>query len=131
MIHVAVLGSIERFMGVLIEHTAGNLPVWLSPVQILLAPVSAEKHSAGAHQLAAQWRAAGVRVSVDDANETVGNRVRKAVGQKVPYIVVVGDREIAGEELSVRLRGVEEPLKIAQTAFLSRVCSEIQNRKAA
>lgn len=128
MIHVAVLGSIERFMGVLIEHTAGAFPVWLSPVQIVLAPVSSVKHSAGAHELAARWKAAGIRVEVDDANETVGNRVRKLVGQKIPYIVVIGDREIVGEDLSVRVRGSEEPMKISQEEFINKVTQEIKSR---
>lgn len=128
MIHRAILGSPERFMGLLIEHTAGAFPVWLAPVQVLLAPVSGEKHGVGAEALAAEWRAAGLRVEVDNANETVGKKVRNASGQKIPYIVVAGDRELAGEELSVRVFGVEEPLKISAADFVARVQAETRER---
>lgn len=128
MIHRAILGSPERFMGLLIEHTAGAFPVWLAPIQVLLAPVSGDKHGAGAEALAAEWRAAGLRVEVDSANETVGKKVRNASGQKIPYIVVAGDRELAGEELSVRVFGQEEPLKISAAEFVARVQAETRER---
>lgn len=128
MIHRAILGSPERFMGLLIEHTAGAFPVWLAPVQVLLAPVSSEKHGAGAEALAAEWRQAGIRVEVDTANETVGKKVRNASAQKIPYIVVAGDRELAGEPLSVKVLGQEEPLVISAADFVARVVSETRER---
>lgn len=128
MIHRAILGSPERFMGLLIEHTAGSLPVWLSPTQVMLAPVSADNHGPGALKLAEAWRLAGLRVEVDMANETVGKKVRNAAGQKIPYIVVLGDRELAGEDLSVRVRGSEEPIKITQADFVAKVVAQVKQR---
>lgn len=128
MIHRAILGSPERFMGLLIEHTAGAFPVWLAPIQVLLAPVSGDKHGAGAEALAAEWRAAGLRVELDAASETIGKKVRNASAQKIPYIVVVGDRELAGENLSVKVLGQEESLVISATDFVARVQSETRER---
>ena len=128
VIHRAPLSTHERFVAFLIEHFGGAWPVWLSPIQVVLAPVSSDKHLVGTNELAKKWRSAGIRVQVDDAKETVGNKVRKAVTQKIPYIVVVGDREISGEDLSVRVRGTEEPVKVSQTDFLARVCEEIKSR---
>src|SRR3989338_5860003 len=128
VIHRAPLSTHERFVAFLIEHYAGVWPMWLSPIQVLLAPVSAEKHGSGTHELAARWRAVGIRVEVDDANETVCNKVRKAVARKIPYIVVVGDRELQDEDLSVRIRGNEEPMKISQADFMTRIQEEIKTR---
>ncbi len=128
MIHKALLGSLERFMSVYIEHTAGAFPTWLAPVQVVLAPVSGEKHGAGAEAMAAKWQEAGIRVEVDGANETVGKKVRNAAAQKVPYIVVVGDREIAGEPLSVRVRGNEDPITVEQIEFVEKLIQKIKTR---
>lgn len=128
VIHRAPLGSHERFIGFLIEHYAGAFPVWLAPVQVQLAPV-AERHIEGAKKLAAEFSAAGIRVAVDDGNETVGNKVRKAAAQKIPYLIVVGDKELAGGELMVRVRGREEPEKIEKTDFMARVGQEIVERR--
>lgn len=127
MIHVAVLGSIERFMGVLIEHTAGNFPVWLAPVQIVLAPVG-EAHVEGAKKLAVELEQQGIRVEVDDAAESIGKKVRNAAKQKIPYIIVVGDKELAGEEWTIRVRGVEEQLKMSKENFVEKVVDEIKER---
>lgn len=131
MIHAAIMGAIERFLAIFIEHHGGAFPVWAAPVQVVLAPVSSEKHLVGTEELAKKWRAAGIRVEVDGANETVGNKVRKAVAQKIPYVVVVGDREIAGEDLSVRLRGSDDSVKMSQADFVARVTEEIKLRKKA
>jgi len=128
VIHRAILGSMERFLGVLIEHYTGAFPVWLSPTQILLAPVSS-KHVDGAIKLADELQSLGIRVAVDAADETVGNKVRKAVGQKIPYIVVVGDKELNGENWMIRIRGQEEQLKMSKEEFVERVREEIRNRK--
>lgn len=127
MIHVAVLGSVERFMGVLIEHTAGSLPLWLSPVQVLFAPV-AERHIEGAQKISDEFRAAGIRVAIDVSNESVGKKVRNAAQQKIPYIVVIGDKELAGGEFLIRVRGKEEQEKTSKGEFMSRVLAEIRER---
>ena len=103
VIHRSSIGCFERTMAFLIERYAGAFPVWLSPVQVLLAPV-ATKHQEGARALAKELRDKGIRVEVDDADETVGNKVRKAAGQKIPYIVIVGDKELSGEDWMIRVR---------------------------
>lgn len=130
MIHKALLGSLERFMSVYIEHVAGSFPTWLAPVQVLLAPVSGEKHAPGAEALATKWREAGIRVEVDAANETIGKKVRNAAAMKVPYIIVLGDRELAGEELSVRVRGSETPVTISAEKFVEQILEQIKTRSA-
>ncbi len=127
MIHAAIMGSIERFLSILIEHHAGNFPLWVAPVQVLLAPVS-DRHNEGAFQLAKEMEEKGIRVSVDDSSETMGKKVRNGAGQKIPYIVVVGDRELAGEEWTVRVRGQEEQVKMKKDEFIEKIVNEIRER---
>ncbi len=127
-IHRAPLGTHERFVGFLIEHFAGVWPVWLSPVQVVLAAVS-ETHAAQAKKIAEEMREQGIRVTVDDANETIGKKVRNAAGEKIPYVVVVGDRELAGEEWTIRVRGQEEQLKMKKEDFVEKVLGEIKEKK--
>ncbi len=103
MIHRAMLGSLERFMGILIEHTAGAFPVWLAPVQAVVLPVS-EKFADYAESVRAEVAAAGVRVEVDARNEKLGYRIREAQLAKIPYMLVVGGREAESREVAVRLR---------------------------
>jgi threonyl-tRNA synthetase len=102
-VHRALLGSVERFFGVLIEHYTGAFPVWLSPVQSVVLPVS-EKHSQYAKDVATELRAAGVRVHLDDRNEKLNARIRDAQLRKVPFMLVVGDREAQARTVSVRRR---------------------------
>lgn len=127
VIHRAPLSTHERFMAFLIEHYAGVWPVWLSPVQVLLAPVSS-KHVDGVRAMMAEFKAAGIRVAIDDADETVGNKVRKAAAQKIPYIIVAGDKELGGEDLMIRVRGQEAQDKMSKAAFLEKVRKEIVER---
>jgi threonyl-tRNA synthetase len=103
MVHRALLGSVERFFGVLIEHYAGAFPVWLSPVQAVVLPIS-EKHLAYARQVAEELRGAGVRIQLDDRNEKLNARIRDAQLQKVPFMLVVGDREAQGRGVALRRR---------------------------
>lgn len=128
MVHRAIVGSPERFMAILIEHYGGAFPLWLSPVQILLAPVSS-KHVSGAKEIAQELAEKGIRVEIDDADETVGNKVRKAAGQKIPYIIVVGDKELAGEEWMIRARGEKDQIKMSKNKFVEKVLDEIKERK--
>lgn len=107
MIHRALLGSLERFFGILIEHHGGAFPFWLAPVQVAVLPVS-ERHEPYAQEVADRLDAAGVRVEIDDRNEKVGYRIRHAEVTKVPYIGVVGDREVEKGLISVRERGRRE-----------------------
>lgn len=127
VIHRAILGSTERFLGILIEHYGGAFPTWLSPVQIILAPVSA-KHSDGAVALAEEFSAFGIRVEVDKADETVGKKIRNATQKKVPYVVVVGDKELAGEPWMIRVRGEENQLKISKAEFVDKLLKETKEK---
>ena len=103
MVHRAVLGSMERFVGGLIEHYAGAFPLWLAPVQAVLLPI-ATRHADYAHQVAAELRAGGLRVEVDDRSEKTGLKIREAQVQKIPYMLVAGDREVEQHSISVRAR---------------------------
>ncbi len=127
VIHRALLGSLERFMGVIIEHYSGIFPVWLAPVQIKIVSV-AEAHVAACRKLAEELQAAGLRVEVDDANETVGNKIRKAVNEKVPYMLVIGDKEASAPVLNVRDRGAIETREIAKDKFIAEVLAKIKVR---
>lgn len=126
-IHRAPLGTHERFIGFLIEHYGGNFPTWLSPVQVKLLPVG-EKHNEFCHQLADQFRHMLVRVEVDDANETIGNKIRKAEKDKIPYALVIGDKEIESGNLAVRKRGSKEIAVVTKDDFINQLQSEINNR---
>ena len=121
MIHRAPFGSMERFVGVLIEHFAGAFPVWLAPVQAVVLPI-AERHADYAEQFYQQLRAAGVRAELDAANETLNKRIRQAQTRKVPYMLIAGDREVEQGQMSVRLRSGEnlDPLSVEQAVELIR-----------
>lgn len=103
MLHRAVLGSLERFIGIYIEHTGGDFPFWLSPLQVVLLPI-ADRHAARAHEIAEQLASRKVRAEVDDRSETLGFRIRDAEKQKIPLTLVIGDEEVAGGTVSPRLR---------------------------
>jgi threonyl-tRNA synthetase len=115
VVHRALLGSLERFIGIIIEHYGGAFPFWLAPVQVRVLPVGDDHHDA-ARTLAARMFSAGYRSDVDDRAETVGKRIRDAELDKVPYVVVWGDRE-SDEELAVRKRG-EGQSTMSLTALL-------------
>jgi threonyl-tRNA synthetase len=103
VVHRALLGSLERFFGTLIEHYGGAFPVWLSPVQATVIPI-ADRHNEYAHKVAAQLKEAGLRVEVNDSSDRMQAKIRDAQLQKVPYMLVIGDREVEGEAAAVRLR---------------------------
>jgi threonyl-tRNA synthetase len=104
MIHRALLGSFERFLGVYLEHTAGELPVWLAPVQARVVPV-ADRHRAAAAALAGELAGRGIRADVDESGETLAKRIRAAELEKIPYVLVFGDNEAGGGTLALRVRG--------------------------
>src|SRR5437773_12066861 len=120
MVHRALYGSVERFFGVLIEHYAGNFPVWLSPTQTVMVPIS-ERHAAYAEQVAEKLKAAGVRVHVDARNEKMNAKIREHTLQKVPFLLVVGDKEAEAGEVSVRVRGKEETEDMAAEEFVEKI----------
>jgi threonyl-tRNA synthetase len=126
MIHAAIMGSIERFLSILIEHTAGNFPVWLSPVQARVLAVS-EKHADYAAEVLAALTTAGIRAETDGASESLGKKIRNAKQEKIPYLLVVGDAEVEGKTVTVE--GREEKLGAMSVAdFLGRVTGEIAAR---
>src|SRR5215813_1939519 len=129
MVHRALYGSIERFFGVLIEHYAGNFPVWLSPTQVVMIPIS-ERHAAYAEQVAEKLKAAGVRVHVDARNEKMNAKIREHTLQKVPFLLVVGDKEADAGEVSVRVRGKGDERKVSVDSFVTRIRSLIETRAA-
>ena len=104
VIHRAIHGSLERFLGILIEHYAGAFPAWLAPVQARFIPI-ADRHAGFAHEAAGELRAAGLRVDVDDGNERMQAKIRTGQQAKIPYLLVVGDREIEARSVAVRIRG--------------------------
>jgi threonyl-tRNA synthetase len=126
-IHRAILGSFERFIGILIEHFAGALPTWLAPVQVRVLPVSA-KHVEYASAVHGRLAEAGVRAELDDRSEKLGYKVREAQVQKVPYVVVVGEREAREGTASVRKRGGEDAGAMPVDRFLAEVTAEIRTR---
>jgi len=127
MIHRALLGSMERFMGVLIEHYGGAFPVWLAPVQAAIIPI-ADRHMEYAHSLASQLKDAKLRVQVDDRGERMNAKIRDAQMQKIPYMLVIGDREVEAGTVAVRLRSGENLGAIAIDDFIARVNEDSKNR---
>jgi threonyl-tRNA synthetase len=125
VLHRAVTGTTERFLGVLIEHFAGAFPVWLSPVQAVLIPI-ADRHVPYARQLAEKLKSAGLRVEVDERSERMNAKIRDAQNQKVPYMLVVGDKEMEQGAVALRLRSGENPGPMLLEAFLQRANEEIE-----
>ncbi|HYZ12198.1 MAG TPA: threonine--tRNA ligase [Actinomycetota bacterium] len=128
MVHRAILGSIERFSGVLIEHYAGAFPLWLSPEQVWLVPV-ADRHVGHAETLASRLREAGLRPFVDASSETVGKKVRAAQLMKAPYVLVIGDREVESGELTVRDRAGTETKGVPFDEFVAALVEEARTRR--
>lgn len=129
-IHRALFGSIERFLGILIEHYAGAFPTWLAPEQVLVIPI-AEPHVEYATAVVRELKAARVRAEVDTTSETLGNRIRKAQMLKIPYMLVVGDKEVESNGVSVRARGVREQRSVTRPEFTAMISKEITERRAA
>ncbi|MBV8957930.1 MAG: threonine--tRNA ligase [Actinobacteria bacterium] len=125
MIHRALFGSVDRFFGVFVEHTAGNFPLWLAPVQVRVLPVR-DDHQEYAGQVTEQLRDAGFRVDTVDAAEPLGARIRKAKLEKLPYVLVVGDDDVAAGTVGVNPRGGEVERGVATQAFVERVRAEQQ-----
>ncbi len=129
MVHRALLGSVERFFGVLVEHYTGAFPVWLAPVQAMVLPVS-EKHAAYAREVAEALKAAGIRSHLDDRNEKLNARIRDAQLQKVPFMLVTGDREAAARSVAVRRRDTGDAGVQPLDQFIAWVSNLIDTRAA-
>ena len=127
MLHRALFGSFERFIGLLIEHYAGAFPVWLAPVQVKILSVG-ENHIEFCQKLADEFRQANIRVEIDSADETLGNKIRKAAGEKIPYVLVVGDKEVGSDMLAVRDRGSKVARQIPKVDFIAEVYAKVKDR---
>jgi threonyl-tRNA synthetase len=128
MIHRAIYGTLERFIGNLIEHFAGAFPVWLAPEQVRVIPIS-DAQADAAHQLAGRLKAAGLRAHVDARNETLNYRIREGEVQKIPYMAVVGQREAESDSLALRVRGAGKKQEVMTVeAFLARIGEEVRTR---
>ncbi|MGQ9474461.1 MAG: threonine--tRNA ligase [Candidatus Caldatribacteriaceae bacterium] len=127
MLHRTILGSIERFFGILIEHFAGALPLWLSPVQVVVLPV-AERHIPYAREIVAKISEQGVRIEGNEENSTLGAKIRKAEVEKVPYLLIVGDREMQQRKVSVRKRKKGDLGTFEIDSFLKMIQEEIEGK---
>jgi threonyl-tRNA synthetase len=124
MIHRALLGSMERFAGILIEHYGGRFPLWLAPVQAVVLPV-ADRHNERAAEVAVEMRGSGLRVGIDDRAESVGRKIRDAELSKAPYMLVVGDKETESGTVSVRHHGDGDLGAIGLEALIERMRGEM------
>ena len=128
MIHAAIFGSFERFIGIALEHYAGAFPAWLSPIQAVVLPIG-ENQVDYARTVREQLRENDVRVQLWKENEPLGKKIRDAEKQKVPYILVVGEREVNEKSVNVRSRGVKEQQTLPVDEFIEKVAKEIEEKK--
>ena len=128
LIHRAVTGSTERFLGVLIEHFGGAFPAWLAPVQAQIIPISDEKHGAYCRELLGRLEQAGLRVELDETRDRMQAKIRRAQLQKVPYMLIIGDKEQAADAVAVRLRSGEDLGALPVDAFIARAKADIASK---
>ncbi len=128
MVHRAILGSVERFLAVLIEHYAGAFPLWLAPVQVSVLSVS-DKFADAAHEIARWLKGAGLRVEIDDSPESVGKKIRSAEKAKIPVALVIGEKEASGQPFTVRVRGEQEQHTLDREQLLTFLNERIQAKK--
>ncbi|PIR41235.1 MAG: threonine--tRNA ligase [Candidatus Yanofskybacteria bacterium CG10_big_fil_rev_8_21_14_0_10_46_23] len=128
MLHAAIMGALERFAAVLIEHLAGAFPTWLAPVQVVIIPIS-DNHKKYAQKVAEKLVQNGIRLELNDANETMGKRVREAELQKIPYVLVLGDQEEKDDSVAVRKQGQKEIKPQKLSAFITALVKEIRTKK--
>lgn len=129
MIHAAIMGSIERFLSVLLEHTAGNFPLWLAPIQAMILPIS-EKHHQYVEQISKELRnkITDLRIHIDNRNESIGKRIREAVSQKIPYLLVAGEKEMENHTVAVRSRDGKDLGEIPIPELVNLFSTKIANR---
>jgi len=127
MVHAAIMGSIERFMSTLIEHLAGAFPVWLSLIQVAIVPVRADQHGEKAHELAIKLREQDIRVELYESENSLGKRIHEAKGMKTPYVIVLGDKEVASGNLTIEKRdGSKEEISV--DSFIERLGNEVKDK---
>ena len=138
VIHRAIFGSFERFIGVLLEHTNGSLPIWLSPIQVAILSIS-DKHNEYAENILKKLKESNIRVELNSSNETLGKKIRTAEMQKIPYLLVIGDKEIETGAVAVRARGQRPTVEGGSTEaskpnvmkiqkFIEKIKKEIENK---
>ena len=125
MIHRAPFGSMERFVAVLIEHTAGKFPLWLTPEQVVVMPIS-EKYNDYAHEVAAQLEMQDIRTTVDDRNEKIGRKIRDNELKRIPYLLIVGEKEEQNKEVSVKKQGEGDKGSMKITTFAELLTEEVE-----
>ena len=129
MLHRVIFGSMERFHGILIEHYAGAFPTWLAPCQVNIVPISNEKHADFAEKVYKKMRDAGIRVNLDDRSESMNYKIRESLqDKKIPYVCVVGDREIEQNSLAVRVRGIGQAGTLTVDEFIDKILNEINTK---
>jgi threonyl-tRNA synthetase len=128
MLHRAILGSLERFIGILIEQHAGTFPVWLSPVQAMVLDI-ADRHADYASQIMRELEQQGIRVKIDLRNEKIGFKIREHSMQRVPYLVIIGDKELEDQTITVRTQKGEDLGSLSISEFTERLKQEIADRK--
>jgi threonyl-tRNA synthetase len=128
MVHAAIMGSLERFLSIYIEHTAGLFPLWLAPVQVALIPV-AETHEGYAAEIAAQLKKEGMRVVILPHTDSLGKRIREGETQKIPYLLVVGDKEMEAASVAVRNVKTKKQVVISVKEFTEKLKEDIEQRK--
>jgi threonyl-tRNA synthetase len=127
MVHRALMGSMERFFGILIEHYGGAFPVWLAPVQAVAIPI-ADRHMDYAQKVVDSLKDAGIRAELDSRSERMNAKIRDAQKQKVPYMLVIGDQEMESEQVALRLRSGENPGPMSLNNFLSIAKKDIADK---
>ncbi|MBI4158016.1 MAG: threonine--tRNA ligase [Candidatus Yanofskybacteria bacterium] len=128
ILHAAIMGSIERFLSVLIEHYAGAFPIWLSPVQATVLPIT-EKQNKWSENVREKLKEAGIRTEIDLDNETLGKKIRQAELQKIPYVLVVGEKEVEAKAVAVRQRGKGDVGQIKIDEFIEKIKKEIESKR--
>jgi len=128
MIHRALMGSLERFIGILLEHYAGALPVWLSPIQTIILPIG-QNHQEYGQEILGLLKQNNIRATLNLDNETIGKKIREAEMQKIPYLLVVGDKEVKAKSVAVRQRGAGDKGAMAIDKFIAKIREEVVNKK--
>ena len=131
MLHRVIFGSLERFHGILIEHYAGAFPTWLAPTQVSVVPISNDKHTEYAETVYKKLRAAGIRANLDDRSESMNYKIREALqDKKIPYVLVIGDKEIEANSVAVRARGIGQAGVMPVDEFIAKITEEIKSRSS-
>ena len=129
MLHRVIYGSIERFIGVLIEHFAGRFPLWMAPVQVNVIPVNNNYHLEYAKEVVEKLREVGIRVNLDDREEKLGYKIREAQIKKYPYNLILGQKEVDDNTISYRHHGKEETITLNYDEFIEKIEKEIKNKE--